>query len=71
MRIHRHADEGEMNEVRCGGEDVKWGEGGGGEGRGGYNRRDKEMRKERGTRSDHAVQVTTSSEAGKQRDSAA
>ena len=44
-----------------------WGRGKGG----GYNRRDKEMRKERGTRSDHAVQVTTSSEAGKQRDSAA
>ena len=59
-----------MNEVRCGGEEVKWGEGGEREGRG-YNRRDKEMRKERGTRSDHAVQVTTSSEAGKQRDSAA
>ena len=64
-----------MNEVRCGGEDVKWGEGGGG-GRvgiqqtGGTEEEDKEMRKERGTRSDHAVQVTTSSEAGKQRDSA-
>ena len=34
MRIHRHADEGEMNEVRCGGEEVKWGEGGERVGRG-------------------------------------